>query len=170
MGAFPRLDGQRLEYLSASLLAYADGTRHSGIMEPLSAHLGADNMRQIAEYYSGLPSHVPAPNAMADAGAVERGRLLATNGDPGRLVPACRECHGPGVTRNAHYPRLTGQYADYIVQQLRLFRSHGRGGTEYLHIMMKVAGQLTEEQMHDVAQYYASLTGESGASLTTVSK
>jgi cytochrome c553 len=156
-GAFPRIDGQRLEYLSSSLRAYAQGHRHSGIMEPLSAHLGNDDIRSIAEYYSGLPSNVAAPNASADPGAIERGRRIATDGDPGRLVPACRECHGPGVTRNANYPRLTGQYADYIVQQLRLFRSHGRGGTEYLHIMMKVAGQLTEEQMHDVAQYYASL-------------
>lgn len=156
-GAFPRLDGQRPEYLSSSLRAYAAGRRHSGIMEPLSAHLGDDDIRSIAEYYSSLPSAVPAPKAPADTAAIERGRLLATNGDPGRLVPACRECHGPGVTRNAHYPRLSGQYADYIVQQLHLFRSHGRGGTEYLNIMMKVAGQLTEEQMHDVAQYYAAL-------------
>ena len=169
-GAFPRLDGQRLEYLSSSLLAYARGDRHSGIMEPLSAHLGADDIRRIASYYSGLPSSVPAPNADANAAAIERGRLIATSGDPGRLVPACRECHGPGVTRNANYPRLSGQYADYIVQQLRLFRSHGRGGTDYLNIMMKVAGQLTEEQMHDVAQYYASLPGESGASLSSASK
>jgi cytochrome c553 len=164
-GAFPRLDGQRLEYLSASLLAYAGGRRHSGIMEPLSAHLGTDAIRSIAAYYSGLPSNVAAPNASSDPAAIERGRLIATNGDPARLVPACRECHGPGVTRNPHYPRLTGQYASYIVQQLRLFRSHGRGGTEYLHIMMKVAGQLTEAQMHDVAQNYASLPGQPEASL-----
>lgn len=169
-GGFPRLDGQRLEYLSGSLLAYARGSRHSGIMEPLSAHLGPDNIRDIAAYYSGLPSSIPAPNAAADPAAVERGRLIATNGDPGRLVPACSECHGPGVTRNANYPRLSGQYADYIVGQLRLFRSHGRGGTEYLDIMMKIAGQLTEEQMHDVAQYYASLPGESGAPLPSGGK
>jgi cytochrome c553/cytochrome c5 len=156
-GAFPRLDGQRFEYLSASLHAYAGGRRHSGIMEPLAAHLGSDDIRQIAEYYSGLPSAVHAPNAAGDPGAIERGRVLATHGDPGRLVPACRECHGPGVTRNPHYPRLSGQYADYIVQQLRLFRSHSRGGTEYLNIMMKVAGQLSDEQIGDVAQYYASL-------------
>ncbi len=169
-GAFPRLDGQRLEYLSGSLLAYAGGRRHSGIMEPLAAHLGSENIRLIAEYYSGLPSGVSAPEAAGDPAAIDRGRLLATNGDPSRLVPACRECHGPGVTRNANYPRLSGQYADYIVQQLRLFRSHGRGGTEYLNIMMKVAGQLTDEQIHDVAQYYASLPGESSGSAPTPDK
>jgi cytochrome c553 len=31
---------------------------------------------------------------------------------------------------------------------------------------MKVAGQLTEEQMRDVAAYYASLPAESGGSRT----
>ena len=162
-GAFPRLDGQRLGYLAGSLMAYARGQRHSGIMEPVAANLGMDDIRGIAEYYAGLPASGPM-NPAADAQAIERGRLIAENGDPGRLVPACRECHGPGVTRNANYPRLAGQYAGYIVLQLQLFRSHSRGGTEYRDIMMKVAGQLTEEQMRDVAEYYASLPAESGGS------
>jgi cytochrome c553 len=159
-GAFPRLAGQRVEYLSASLVAYARGGRHSGIMEPVAATLGMENIEAIAKYYAGLPPG-GAPPSPADPQAVERGRRIATDGVPEQLVPACSECHGPGVSRNPNYPRLAGQYADYIVLQLGLFRSHARGGTEYRNIMLKVAGQLTEEQMREVAQYYASLAAES---------
>ena len=166
-GAFPRLDGQRMEYLSGSLVAFGRGERNSGVMEPLVAHLGTDEIRAIAQYYSGVAADGPRPSSSLDAGALERGRQIASKGDPGRLVPACRECHGPGVTRNPNYPRLAGQYENYIELQLQLFRSHSRGGTEYRDIMMKVAGQLTEEQIRDVAQYYASLPTERGQSQAT---
>lgn len=159
-GAFPRLDGQRVEYLSSTLVAYARGERHSGIMGPIAANLGGDDIDAIARYYAGLPASGPV-NPSLDPQAIERGRQIASSGMPERLIPACRECHGPGVTRNANYPRLAGQYARYIQLQLQLFRSHSRGGTEYREIMLKFAGQLTEEQVRDVAQYYASLPAES---------
>ena len=38
-GAFPKLAGQKPEYLFASLAAYASGARNSGIMEPIAAAL-----------------------------------------------------------------------------------------------------------------------------------
>ena len=38
-GAFPRIDGQRREYLYAALEAYARHTRPSGIMGPIAAGL-----------------------------------------------------------------------------------------------------------------------------------
>jgi cytochrome c553 len=56
---------------------------------------------------------------------------------------------------------LAGQYAEYLVQQLSLFKARQRGGTEYHHIMYKVAGQLTDEQIRAVSAYFASLEGES---------
>ncbi|HWP42193.1 MAG TPA: cytochrome C, partial [Blastocatellia bacterium] len=55
------------------------------------------------------------------------------------------------------YPVLAGQYAEYLLLQLELFKSERRGGTEYAHIMRRVASLLTPEQMRDVARYYASL-------------
>ena len=70
-GAFPRLDGQRLGYLAGSLMAYARGQRHSGIMEPVAANLGMDDIRGIAEYYAGLPAGGPV-NPAADAQAIVR--------------------------------------------------------------------------------------------------
>lgn len=158
-GAFPILAGQRVEYLSAALLAYARGERHSGIMGPVAASLGEDDMRRISEHYAAQAPPGPAAGEY-DPALLELGRRIAMEGIPERLIPACRECHGPGTERNPNYPRLAGQYARYLEQQLALFRGKARGGSPYHEIMLKFAGQLTEEHVRAVSQFYASLPGE----------
>ena len=164
LGAFPRLAGQRPAYLLASLRAYARAERHSGIMQPVAAGLDATALEPIAAYYANQrsPSLGASGTIAAEAATPEiaRGRAIATSGVPDRLVPPCVECHGPGAQpRNPLYPVLAGQYAEYLVQQLSAFKAEDRGGTEYHHIMQKVAGQLTDEQIRAVAEYYASLGG-----------
>ena len=157
LSVFPILAGQRPEYIFASLLAFARGERHSGIMKPLAASLTAKDMRQIANYYSNLPSPPPAPVSDEIAPAIERGREIAVRGIPNRRVPACSACHGPNrVRRNPIYPELAGQHADYLALQLELFNKQSRGGTPYAHIMHRIAGRLTPQQMRDVTAYYES--------------
>ena len=157
LSVFPILAGQRPEYIFASLLAFARGERHSGIMKPLAASLTAKDMREIANYYSNLPSPPPAPVSDEIAPAIERGREIAVRGIPNRRVPACSACHGPNrVRRNPIYPELAGQHAEYLALQLELFNKQSRGGTPYAHIMHRIAGRLTPQQMRDVTAYYES--------------
>jgi cytochrome c553 len=186
LGAFPKLAGQRAAYVLASLTAYAHGHRHSGVMQPLAAGLSPEEMAEIAQYYSSLPKTAPArlsqtesradkeplfspappepdqPQASARprtrAQSISRGQAIAHQGIPGQRVPICAHCHGPGAVRhNPIYPELAGQYGDYLVLQLELFKKRQRGGTAYAHIMYEVADTLTTEQMRDVALYYESL-------------
>jgi cytochrome c553 len=90
--------------------------------------------------------------------AIERGKEISMRGIPRQRVPACAECHGPSEEqRNPNYPILAGQYADYLVLQLTLFKKQARGGTAYAHLMRPVGAGLTSEQMRDVARYYESL-------------
>jgi cytochrome c553 len=160
-GAFPRLAGQRAAYLEGALVAYARGERHSGFMEPVAANLGLDDIRAIARYYSALPAGTPS-GVDADPADIERGRLIAANGVPEWMVAACSECHGPAPSaRNPNYPSLAGQHAEYLEQQLALFKGKRRGGSPYHLLMHKVAGQLTEEHVRAVTRYYASLPGGS---------
>jgi cytochrome c553 len=60
LGASPKLAGQRLVYLFESMRAYTRGERHSGIMEPIAAGLGAEGARKLADYYAALPRPAPA--------------------------------------------------------------------------------------------------------------
>lgn len=167
IGSFPRLDGQSLHYLFASLKAYKDGERHSGIMQPVAAGLSEDDMREISAYYSLLRAS-PASPVETDAAAVARGEQIAAEGIPARRVPSCRDCHGPGsLPRNPFYPHLAGQYAEYIKLQLELFKEEKRGGSVYARLMHPTADDLSEEQMRDVAFYYASLEAQSPDSVSS---
>ena len=159
LGAFPKLAGQRPDYLVASLQAFAAGERHSGIMEPIAAGLGLDAMREIARHYAGLGEWSVGPASAEAEAARELGERIAREGIPRQRVPACTACHGPGGgPRNPVYPELAGQYADYLALQLTLFKQDVRGGTAYAHIMRTVAGRLTPEQIRAAALYYASLS------------
>lgn len=156
-GAFPKLAGQHEAYLLAAMKAYAAGERASGLMEPIAAELTSEEMQQLAQYYSRLPVHSAQPSTMSPH--EEGGKAIAFRGIPDRRIPSCAACHLPkGAERNPHYPRLAGQYSDYLALQLELFKSRKRAGTEYSHIMHQVAAQLTPEQMKEVAAYFASLS------------
>jgi cytochrome c553 len=126
--AFPILTGQRAGYLRNALEAYADNTRHSGIMEPIAAALDAKQVSELAQYYSEARAERAAPQA-TDADAIARGEEIAHRGIPAQRVPSCADCHGPNPTRlNDAYPLHAGQHASYLVLQLELFRSGHRGG------------------------------------------
>ncbi|HYD85178.1 MAG TPA: c-type cytochrome, partial [Opitutus sp.] len=156
--AFPKLAGQRREYLENALLAYADGRRHSGIMEPIAAALDPAAIRQLATYYAQLARPAPAASRLGDDVSVERGRLIARDGIPSRRIPACIECHGPNGRRTKDaYPSLAGQPADYLVLQLELFKEGRRGGSPYAHLMEEVAPRLEPDEMRDVARYFEAL-------------
>jgi cytochrome c553/cytochrome c5 len=164
VAAFPRLAGQRPNYLYNALEAFASGKRPSGIMGPIAETLSREERRELALYYGNLTEtgNLTGPAASlvpeADRAAIERGRRIASEGIPGQKVPSCADCHGPGGNRrNPNYPVLAGQYAGYLVQQLQLFQQQHRGGSAYAHLMRPVAARLTPDQMRDVAMYYASL-------------
>jgi cytochrome c553 len=154
--AFPKLAGQKPEYLYRALRAYASSQRNSGIMEPIAAGLDDAQWRSLADYYAALPGGAAPSDEDAAAATIERGRAIATFGIPEKDVPSCGDCHGPeGPRRNAAYPLLAGQYADYLVVQLEQFAAGHRGGSEYAHLMQRVAPRLSRAEMEAVAAYYA---------------
>ena len=157
-GAAPAIAGQRVGYLIASLNAFAHGRRHSGMMEPSAASLSEETTGALAYYYAGLAPR----SASAVSAAHQRGEVIANHGVPEKKVPACGECHGPGEhRRNPIYPNLAGQYAEYLILQLQLFKAGKRGGTRYAHLMQHVAPHLSEAQIRDVAAYYSAINGKS---------
>jgi cytochrome c553 len=158
-GAFPRLAGQRREYLQRALEAYASGERHSGTMEPIAAGLGAEQLRELARHYSELAPPSPDIGNEPDLAAIDRGRTIAHDGVPAQRVPSCVDCHAQQGTRpQGAYPTLAAQPADYIVLQLELFARGHRGGSDHAHLMQAVAPRLTPQQMRDVALFFESLT------------
>jgi cytochrome c553 len=163
LGAFPKLAGQRQDYVVRALDAYAEGSRHSGIMGPIAAALKPEERLELADFYASLLPSTLGSNASGDVTAeddarIRRGREIAMGGIPNQGVPSCVDCHGPGThPRKTAYPNLAGQYANYLVLQLELLDRDERGGSAYSHIMRHVATRLSPEQMRDVTAYYQSL-------------
>jgi len=74
-----------------------------------------------------------------------------------KVKTVCQNCHGPGGNSpSATFPRLNGQQAEYIVAQLKNFRSHGRSDPHAMAYMWGMASQLDDALIANIAKYYAS--------------
>lgn len=69
----------------------------------------------------------------------------------------CAACHGEkGNADNPMYPKLAGQHPSYLYQALRQYKTGARENA----IMSGQVGNLSEQDMRDLAAYYASLEGD----------
>jgi cytochrome c553 len=70
---------------------------------------------------------------------------------------ACAACHGDGnKTLDGTYPRLAGQYPDYLAKALHEYRSGKRKNA----IMAGQAQALKDQDIDDLAAYFGSLDGQ----------
>lgn len=82
------------------------------------------------------------------------------NADAGATKAAvCAACHGPaGNSANPEWPKLAGQHASYVVQQLKMFKSGERKNP----VMSPQAAGLSEQDMKDLAAYFAKQPAQPG--------
>ena len=122
----------------------------AGMAAPLS---GAD-MRALAAYYA---AQVLKPAAAGDKDLAARGQRIWRGGIAEKSIAACAGCHGPdGAGIPELYPRLAGQYAEYVDAQLKLFRAGGRANDPN-GMMRGVAARMSDEEIKAVAEYAAGL-------------
>ena len=88
---------------------------------------------------------------------------LSIEGDAGRgaaLAYTCSGCHGVETAVNAyptyHVPKLGGQNADYIEVALQDYRQ----GTRPHPTMQAQAATMSDQDIADIASYFASVGGE----------
>ena len=122
---------------------------------------------------AGTAEQAPAANA-ADSSQAAAGPATAT-GSPTAATPpvtpdpytdgsaqagatkaaVCFSCHGPnGNSQNPAWPRLAGQNAVYIAEQLRLFKADIRRNP----VMQPMAGTLSDQDIDNVAVFFAAQT------------
>lgn len=156
LGFIPRLAAQNQVYIEEQLKAFQDGSRADPpatiYMWPISQGLSENQIKQTAEWFAAQPPPMPyPPGALAS-----EGRVIYLNGVLKADVPACASCHGPKADGNAIFPRLAGQNTQYLLAQLRYFRS-GVRNDKNADIMKQIALHLTDRQMTAVADYLSSL-------------
>jgi cytochrome c553 len=98
-GYFPRIAGKPAAYLYNQLIAFRDGTRKYPPMNYLVAYLPDPYLKEMAQHFASLrPAFAAKEQPNVDAAVVERGKAIATTGDPSRGIPPCIACHGAGLT------------------------------------------------------------------------
>jgi len=156
-GAYPKLAGQHAEYLVKQLHDFKSQggkppLRVNPIMAGFAAALSDQDMINVAAWFS---SQTPKPGYAHDAKTVELGRSIWRGGIASRGVPACAACHGPtGQGIPVQYPRLSGQWAEYIVAQLDAFGQGTRNNSDPMHA---IAHRMSDDEVKAVADYAAGL-------------
>jgi cytochrome c553 len=167
---FPRLAGQRLDYLYHRLLVFKrasakDPYYSKSPMTAMAAPLSDSDMRNLAAFFA---SQDPRPGAApTSAGSFEKGAQLFSAGDPTRGIPPCRGCHGAeargtsvATGPSAVYPVLRAQYSPYIVARLTSFRADLPHDTTSDFIMSNVAHTLDDDSIQAIAAWLSSLPPE----------
>ncbi len=156
----PPLEGQKQDYLHRALVEYAEERRPSGIMEPIAAELDSAAIDELARHYAELSERPAAERDDVDPDSIRRGGLIALSGVRDDDIPACVSCHS--TESSGQFPRLAGLSAEYIATQLRLFRNGVRDQSTYAQIMAPIARRLSDQQLEDVAAFFASRSEENG--------
>lgn len=112
--------------------------------ETAAEHSSSDRAEGHTSSSAGLP-----------AGHADVGEKLANtkNVDTGQ---ACVGCHGAAgnAPLDPSYPKLGGQYYDYIAHSLQLYRDGERAGSPTTDLMGSQAKKLTDQQIADLAAYF----------------
>ncbi|OGA18613.1 MAG: cytochrome C [Betaproteobacteria bacterium RIFCSPLOWO2_02_FULL_66_14] len=157
--ANPKIAGQFPEYLHKQLMNFKSAggrkaERENVVMAGMVANLSETDMRDLAAYYASQklkPESARSKDLAAQGQKIYRGGNLSTG------VAACAGCHGPtGAGMPSQYPRISGQFAEYIETQLKAFKAGARANDPN-GMMRAVAAKMTDPEIKAVAEYVAGL-------------
>jgi cytochrome c553 len=144
--ASPPLAGQTPLYIYYQLLQFREERRRNEQMSPFAAKLTDADMKDIAAWFS---AQKPAARARAaDPARVEAGRLATARHH-------CGSCHLPAFTGQNHIPRIAGLDFDYLVRQMRGFKTGARPDID--GTMASAAQPVSDAEIVDIAAYLAGL-------------
>ena len=148
-GKYPRIAGMPEYYLMNALHDYRDGERTYDAMLVVGTlqTAGEQDLANLAAYISELDAELDVPGP-ADADA-ENGEDLY-KGD-------CKTCHGrkgEGKTRKES-PPLRGQYHEYLLRQIALFKTKERIHADDPEDETFV--DYSDEELNDILAFVASL-------------
>ncbi len=159
LSANPKLAGQHEDYLFKQLREFKGWNgnppvRENAIMGGMVAGLEEADMRGLAKYFASFELK---PEPAKNLETIELGQQIWRGGIASKGVPACASCHGPaGAGMPAQYPRLSGQFADYIEVQMKAFRD-GVRKNDPNSMMRMIAIKMTDPEIKAVSDYAAGL-------------
>ena len=154
MATWPKLAGQHASYIAKQVNDFKSGARKDPTMTAMAAPVSAEDIEDIAAYYSAQVIKTET----ADKALAAEGEKIFRAGNKETGMAACMACHGPAGTGNAaaNFPSLAGQHVDYVVKALNDFRS-GTRTNDNAKMMQDVAGKMSDAEIKAVAAYISGL-------------
>lgn len=116
----PMISGQSAKYIASALNAYKKGERKHPTMRGIAVSLTDQDIADISVYYEGSGKNLPAHSAKSVAPTAEIDALLKKGN--------CASCHGADLNKPIDvYPKLAGQYEDYLFVALKSYQTDGKG-------------------------------------------
>ncbi len=150
--SIPRLNGQQAEYMKKRLQSFLDpGSQDphaTDAMWSVVREADSTTLGEIADYFA---SQTPSlPNRRGRVAMVAQG--LWANGDRVDYISACQACHGPNGEGHGAVPRLAGQHAVYLTNQLERLRL----GLRADNVMHPNTNSMSDEQIKALVAYLAN--------------
>ena len=153
--SFPKLAGQGEVYLVNQLKDVRDGARNVPQMMGILTGRTDQDLADMAAFYSTQEVTVGATNP----DLLDLGRQIYRAGIAEKGVAACTACHSPTGAGNAQagFPALGGQHSDYLIKQLKAYRTETRTNGQ-AKLMQQVAALLSDKEIDAVASYMQGLS------------
>lgn len=159
---YPKLSAQHASFIFRETKAIKEGKRTTGAsaaMAPMVQNLSDDDIRHVAAYFT---KQIPKAGEANPKQNPNVGKKIYHAGIPEKNIPACMSCHGPagaglpagGTAINA-FPRIGGQHAKYVVEQLKNYATGKR--MSHNGMMEDITKRMNEEDMQSVANYIQGL-------------
>ncbi len=113
----------------------------------------AETPEQLKGAVAWYAAQTPPKGHSSNKALIVRGQHIFVNGVPEQKVLACATCHGPDAAGKGTAPRLAGQNAEYLVDQLEKF---SRGDRRHAPEMTMVTRDLDPDQARAAAAYLQS--------------
>jgi cytochrome c553 len=152
----PTLAGMDAAVIYKQLDDYRSGKRLWGVMSAMAGALSDQDSADVAAWFEHRAERQPTRDDQGVSRTEQDDPTirLVFAGDPGRGLPPCAACHGPGAHKLGA-PALRGQHADYVERQLMAF-AQGMRRNDINQQMRTIAAQMTPDEMHAVAAWYGS--------------
>jgi cytochrome c553 len=87
-------------------------------------------------------------------GSLQTANAASLYAGQSRAAAVCSQCHGIRTpSASSVFPNLAGRDASYLETALKQYRDK----TRVQEIMNNIAGSLTDEDIHNVAEYYSKV-------------
>ena len=143
---FPILAGQTARYLYLQLKDFKEGRRKESTMDAIVAKLTREDMFDLSAFFAA--QRLRAPEFKVDEARAKRGKAKADE-------VLCTMCHLGGFRGQNEIPRVSGQHFEYVVKQLKDFKTYRR--TNDAGNMASVSKTLNDEDIVNLGHFLASL-------------